>query len=85
MRVRIAAHNAAIKVKYLPQSVSNEMLEKTFSMFGDVERAVVIVDEKGRSTGEGIVEFSKKPHAQNAVRSINDKIFLMTSWVFAYL
>jgi hypothetical protein len=64
MRVRFAAHGAAIRVKELPHAVSNEMLHLTFSAFGDVERAVHIVDEKGRPTGEGIVEFERKTAAQ---------------------
>lgn len=49
--------------------------------FGDVERAVVVVDDRGRSTGEGIVEFARKPGAQQALKRINDGVFLMTSYV----
>ena len=50
----------------LPQYVSNELLEEAFSVFGQVERAVVIVDERGRPSGKGTVEFSGKPAAQKA-------------------
>ena len=60
LRVRFATHGAALKVKYLPSHVSNELLEEAFTQFGDVERAVVIVDDRGKSTGEGIVEFARK-------------------------
>jgi len=79
IRVRFASHGAAIKVKYLAPSVSNEMLEQSFSQFGPVERAVVFVDERGKSLGEGLVEFSRKPSAQMAFRRVNEGVFLMTS------
>ncbi|VDP03832.1 unnamed protein product [Soboliphyme baturini] len=79
LRVRFATHGAAIRVKELSPSVSNELLYQAFSIFGDVERAVHIVDERGRPTGEGIVEFERKPGALDALRRINDGIFLMTS------
>ena len=35
--------------------VSNELLEQAFSQFGPVERAVVVVDARGRPTGRGKV------------------------------
>ena len=46
-------------------------------MFGEIERAIVIIDEKGRSTGEGIVEFARKPGAMMALNKINEGVFLM--------
>lgn len=52
LRVRFATHGAAVKVKNLSPFISNEYLEQSFSIFGSVERAVVIVDDKGRPTGE---------------------------------
>ncbi|ESO05736.1 hypothetical protein HELRODRAFT_191370 [Helobdella robusta] len=79
LRVRLAGHPAALKVKYLSPNISNELLEQTFSMFGEVERAVVIVDDKGKPTGEGIVEFSRKAAAASAVKKISEGIFLMTA------
>lgn len=48
-------------------------------MFGDVERAVHILDEKSQPTGEGIVEFERKPGAVDALRRINEGIFLLTA------
>lgn len=57
------------------------MLHLTFSAFGEVERAVHIVDEKGKPTGEGIVEFERKSSALDAMQQINDRVFLMTAWV----
>ena len=48
-----------------------------FPQFGDVERAVVIVDDRGKSTGEGIVEFARKPGAKAALDQISKGCFLM--------
>ena len=79
LRVRFATHGAALKVFNLSLFVSNELLESAFSQFGEVERAVVIVDDRGRSSGEGIVEFARKPGATAAMKRINDGIFLMSS------
>ncbi|XP_033635314.1 paraspeckle component 1-like isoform X2 [Asterias rubens] len=79
LRVRFATHGAALKVKSIPPCVSNELLEQAFSQFGVVERAVVIVDDRGRPTSEGIVEFARKPGAQNALTRIKEGVFLITS------
>ncbi|KAL0962434.1 hypothetical protein UPYG_G00339980 [Umbra pygmaea] len=79
LRVRFATHSAALSVKNLSPFVSNELLEEAFSQFGVVERAVVIVDDRGRSTGKGIVEFASKPAARKAQDRCNDGVFLLTS------
>ncbi|XP_043915338.1 splicing factor, proline- and glutamine-rich isoform X2 [Protopterus annectens] len=79
LRVRFATHSAALSVKNLSPFVSNELLEEAFSTFGQVERAVVIVDDRGRSTGKGIVEFSTKPAAKKAFDRCNDGVFLLTT------
>ncbi|XP_063983032.1 hrp65 protein-like [Diachasmimorpha longicaudata] len=79
MKVRFAPHSSAIKVKNLTPHVSNELLEKSFSVFGDIERAIVVVDDRGRPTGEGIVEFAKKPSAQTAIRKCTDSCFFLTA------
>ncbi|EPB80231.1 hypothetical protein ANCCEY_00633 [Ancylostoma ceylanicum] len=79
VRVRFAVHGAALRVKELSPTVSNEMLYHAFSHFGDVERAVHIVDEKGRPTGEGIVEFERKPSCNEAMQAIKEKVFLLTA------
>lgn len=55
------------------------MLHLTFSAFGDVERAVHIVDEKGKPTGEGIIEFERKSSATDALTQIKERVFLMTA------
>ncbi|KAG7457963.1 hypothetical protein MATL_G00232740 [Megalops atlanticus] len=79
LRVRFATHSAALSVRNLSPFVSNELLEEAFSQFGQVERAVVIVDDRGRSTGRGIVEFATKPAARKAMDRCNDGVFLLTT------
>lgn len=81
LRVRFATHGAALSVKNLPQFVSNELLDEAFSMFGPVERAIVIVDDRGRPTGKGIVEFANKPSARKALDRCSDGAFVLTSLV----
>ncbi|KAF4073404.1 hypothetical protein AMELA_G00258330 [Ameiurus melas] len=80
IRVRFATHGAALAVKNLPQFISNELLEEAFSMFGPIERAIVIVDDRGRPTGKGIVEFANKPSARKALDRCADGAFLLTSF-----
>lgn len=79
LRVRFATHSAALSVRNLSSFVSNELLEEAFSQFGPVERAVVIVDDRGRSTGKGIIEFAAKPAARKAYERCNDGVFLLTT------
>jgi len=79
LKVRFAPHPAAIKVCNLGPWVSNELLYKGFSIFGEIERAVVYVDERGKSKGEGIVEFTRRPMAMEAVKRCNDGCFFLTS------
>jgi splicing factor, proline- and glutamine-rich len=78
IRVRFASHGAAVKVKNISPYVSNEYLEQAFSIFGPVERAVVIVDDKGRPTGEGVVEFERKPAATQCINKCMDGCFILT-------
>ncbi|XP_051981683.1 non-POU domain-containing octamer-binding protein-like isoform X2 [Xyrauchen texanus] len=80
IRVRFATHGAALAVKNLPQFVSNELLEEGFSTFGPIERAIVIVDDRGRPTGKGIVEFANKPSARKALDRCADGAFLLTTF-----
>ncbi|XP_035800803.1 splicing factor, proline- and glutamine-rich isoform X2 [Amphiprion ocellaris] len=79
LRVRFASHSAALSVKNLSPFVSNELLEEAFSQFGMVERAVVVVDDRGRSTGRGIVEFASRPAARKALERCNEGVFLLTT------
>ncbi|XP_038151971.1 splicing factor, proline- and glutamine-rich [Cyprinodon tularosa] len=79
LRVRAATHPAALVVKNLSPFVSNELLEEAFSQFGMVERAVVVVDDRGRSVGRGVVEFASKVAAKKALDRCNEGVFLLTS------
>ncbi|XP_061453878.1 splicing factor, proline- and glutamine-rich isoform X2 [Rhineura floridana] len=79
LRVRFATHAAALSVRNLSPYVSNELLEEAFSQFGPIERAIVIVDDRGRSTGKGIVEFASKPAARKAFERCSEGVFLLTT------
>ncbi|XP_051839052.1 splicing factor, proline- and glutamine-rich-like [Antechinus flavipes] len=79
LRVRFATRAAALSVRNLSPYVSNELLEEAFSQFGPIERAVVIVDDRGRSTGKGIVEFASKPAARKAFERCSEGVFLLTA------
>ncbi|XP_076751916.1 hrp65 protein isoform X4 [Xylocopa sonorina] len=79
LKVRFAPHPSTIKVKNLTPWISNELLEKAFSVFGEIERAIVIVDDRGKSTGEGIVEFCRKPSAQHALRKCTEGCYFLTA------
>lgn len=80
LRVRFANHGAAVRVKNLSVSVTNELLEQCFSQFGEIERAIVVADERGRSVGEGLVEFARKPGAQAAIKRCTEGILLLTAY-----
>lgn len=80
IRVRFATHGAALTVKNLPEFASNELLEEAFSIFGQIERAVVIVDDRGRPTGKGVVEFTSKPAARKALDKCADGAYLLTAF-----
>lgn len=79
LRIRFAPHQGALKVKNLGSWVSNELLHRAFSVFGDLERAIVYVDDRGRSKGEGLVEFEKKPSAMEAYKRCTEGSFFLTS------
>lgn len=80
--VRFASKSAALHVSNLGPLVSNEMLVKAFSTFGDVERAVVVVDDRGRSKGYGVVEFARKSSAINAMQRTNEGFFMIGRYVY---
>ena len=52
LKVRFAPHQGAIKVLNLGPMVSNELLHRAFSIFGDIERCLVLSDDRGRPKGE---------------------------------
>lgn len=58
----------------LPFSMSEEALKKTFSEFGNVEEASIIIDKfSKRSKGFGFVTFSDDSAAKEAVSKLNGK------------
>lgn len=79
LKVRFAPHQGAVKVSNLGPWVSNELLHKCFSIFGDIERCLVMVDDRGRSKGEGLVEFERKPSALEAVKRCTEGCFFLTA------
>lgn len=79
LKVRFAPHQGAVKVSNLGPWVSNELLHRAFSVFGDIERCLVLVDDRGRSKLEGIVEFERKNFAQEAVKRCQEGCFFLTS------
>lgn len=48
-------------------------------MCSQVERAVIVVDDRGKPTGEGIVEYTRKSGAMIAIRYCTEKCFFLTS------
>lgn len=79
LKVRFAPNGATLKVKNLTPWVTNELLHIAFSVFGEIERCVVIVDDHGKSTGEGLIEFARKPSAVTALRHCSEGCFFLTS------
>ena len=79
IKVRFAPHQAAIKVQNLGPWVSNELLHRAFSIYGDIERALVFVDDRGRTKGEGIVEFVRKPSALEAIKRCTEGCYFLTA------
>ena len=49
IRVKLASQGTSVEVKNLSPLISNERLFDAFSRFGKIERAVVMVDERGKS------------------------------------
>ncbi|MEQ2175297.1 Paraspeckle component 1 [Goodea atripinnis] len=79
LKVRFATHGAALTVRNLLPVVTNELLEQAFTEFGPVERAVVVTDDRGRSTGRGIVEFENKVSARKALERCGEGAMLLTT------
>uniref|UniRef100_A0A2K6UUE9 RRM domain-containing protein n=1 Tax=Saimiri boliviensis boliviensis TaxID=39432 RepID=A0A2K6UUE9_SAIBB len=69
----------ALSVPNLSTYISNELLEEAFSQFGPIERAAVMVDDRGRSTGKGIAEFASIPAAIKAFEQCREGVFLLTT------
>ncbi|CAG9855316.1 unnamed protein product [Phyllotreta striolata] len=78
LKIRFAPNSATIKVKNLTSQVTNELLHYAFSVFGEIERATVCVDERGKPTGEAVIDFSRKGSALHAIRKCSDGCFFLT-------
>jgi len=78
IRVKFAAQGTSVEVKNLSPLISNERLYDAFSRFGKIERAVVMVDERGKSLEKGIVEFDRKNSATKAIEQVNQGCFFLT-------
>ncbi|KQS38910.1 uncharacterized protein Dere_GG21764, isoform B [Drosophila erecta] len=79
LRVRFAPNATILRVSNLNQFVTNELLYQSFEIFGPIERAIISVDDRGKHTGEGIVEFAKKSSASACLRMCNEKCFFLTA------
>lgn len=79
LRVRFAPNGTILRVRNLTPFVSNELLHKAFEVFGPLERAIVIADDRGKNTGEGVVEFVKKSSAMSCIRLCADKCYFLTA------
>ena len=79
LKVKFAPHQAALRIKNLGPWVSNELLHRAFSVFGDLERAFVMVDDRGKSKGEGIIEYERKPSAMDAMKRCQEGVFFLTA------
>lgn len=78
IKVRFAASSCSVKVSNLGPMVSNELLAEAFGTFGEVESAVVVTDERGKSLGYGIVDFARKANATSAIQRCRNGQFLIT-------
>ncbi len=66
--------NNKLYVGNLAFSVTSESLQDSFTGFGDVQSAKVMMDrETGRSKGFGFVEMSTDAQAQAAIDGLNGK------------
>lgn len=63
-----------IFIKNLDTSIGHKELFDTFSIFGNILSCKVVMDENGNSKGYGFVHFESAESAENAVRTVNDKM-----------
>jgi len=78
IRIKFANQGTSIEVKNISPMISNERLYDGFARFGKIERAVVLVDEKGKSLERGIIEFDRKASASRAIEQVNNGCFFLT-------
>ncbi|EDV99328.1 GH13089 [Drosophila grimshawi] len=79
LRVRFANNATVLRVSNLTPFVSNELLYKSFEIFGPVERAIITVDDRGNHMGEGTIEFAKKSSATTCLRMCQERCFFLTA------
>jgi len=77
--IRFAAITTGVKVKNLSNVVTNELLHKAFSIFGDIEVCRITVDDRGKPTGEGTIIFAEKRAAVVCYKKCNEESFFLTS------
>ena len=79
LTVQFSNPSNSIKLRNLSPFVTNELLKVTFNAFGDVEKAVVVIDDRGKPTGEGIIEFNRKSQALFALKHCNQNMLFLTT------
>merc|ERR1719244_1650255 len=79
VKIRFGSISSGIKVKNLTPYVSNELLHRAFSVFGDIESCKVIVDDRGKATGDGEVVFTEKKGATIALKKCQEECYFLTS------
>ncbi|XP_063602928.1 hrp65 protein-like [Penaeus indicus] len=79
MKIRYASVTTGVRVKNLTPYVSNELLHKSFSVFGEIESCRVIVDDRGKTTGDGVVVFCDKKGATIALKKCQEECYFLTS------
>ncbi|KAF7280733.1 hypothetical protein GWI33_005588 [Rhynchophorus ferrugineus] len=77
LRFKFAPSCGTVKIRNLGPYVTNELLNHAFSVFGEIERAVILVDNRGKSMGEGFVDFSKKSSANIAIQKCEEKCYFL--------
>lgn len=79
LKIRFAPNSATIKLRNLTQFVTNELLYYSFLPFGEIEKAHVSVDERGKPTGEGYIHFARKFSATTAVKKCSEGCYFLTT------
>uniref|UniRef100_A0AAR5PVJ7 RRM domain-containing protein n=1 Tax=Dendroctonus ponderosae TaxID=77166 RepID=A0AAR5PVJ7_DENPD len=79
LKIRFAPNSATIKLRNLTQFVTNELLYHSFLPFGEIEKAHVSVDERGKPTGEGYIHFARKFSATTAIKKCSEGCYFLTT------
>ena len=84
MQVRFATHASAIELHGLDEFASNEYIEAAMSLFGTVERSVIVCDDRGRSKGYAVVEFGWKKSAQKVLDRLKEEMFVLGRYLYIF-